>query len=158
MEQTHPLLERLIFPTLCLVVAALMLYEQATGAYRAESRVYILFLAIPVFLLSLFDLVCVLRHKLPEPPPAADTDHAGIPLPYIRPVTFLAVALIGISVISDIGFPIVFSALCVTAMLLLGERRLLRLATLPAVIVTIVHFIFVGVLGLDLPYGALWNA
>lgn len=153
-EQPRPLLERLIFPTLCLVVAALMIYEQMSGAYRTESRAYVMSLAVPILLLSIIDLVSALRRK----ESAAGPDQPRPQRPYIRPVTFLVVALVGVAVISALGFPIVFGTLSVTAMLLLGERNPLRLAALPAAIVAMVHFVFVGVLELDLPYGALWNA
>jgi len=76
----------------------------------------------------------------------------------VRPLVFLVVALGGVSVISYLGFPIVFAAISLTSMVLAGERHPLRLLALPAAIVATVHFVFVGVLGLDLPYGAIWNA
>jgi len=159
-KEHRPVIERLMFPGICLIVSISMIYEQIAGDYRKESMYYVLAIAGPVFALSLIDMIVQLRGDANakrkadagDSPPPQFMDKT-----YVRPVLAAVTALAGVLLLNVLGYFLVFPALVILIMLIAGMRSALSISLVAAGVLLVVHFIFVGLLGLDLPVGQLFN-
>ena len=153
--------------------AVYALWEQFTGDYRPITTQYALMLAVPVLLLAALVTIEALipsfgklaitswLFKTPELG-TDDTDVAKEPTQEDKRVggAFRVIALVGaasalVYFLEDIGYPICFFVFVVVTMLALGLRSVFTILLAAVLTTLMVHFIFVGLLGLDLPLGLL---
>jgi len=163
----------LLFPALAIGYAVFALWEQLSGNYQEITTGYALLLAVPILVLAgiiiLREIFPVLRHLiiirfLFVDPSKELEEYAGSEEtvePETRPGgAYRVIALAGLAFIlvvgmEEIGYLLgffLFSALVLRA---LGIRSPVIILAVAAGTALMVHFVFVGVLDLDLPLGIL---
>ena len=171
----------LLFPALAIGYAVFALWEQLSGNYKEITTDYTLLLAVPVLVLAgviilqeifpLLGRLVILRSlfAVPSADPSADPSmeleaSAGSEEtvePEIRPGgAFRVIALAGLALIlvvgmEDIGYFLGFSLFSALVLWALGIRSLITILAISVGVAVMVHFVFVGILNLDLPPGIL---
>ncbi|MCZ6448218.1 MAG: tripartite tricarboxylate transporter TctB family protein [Alphaproteobacteria bacterium] len=150
----------LLVPVLALAYGAHALWELTTGPFHNATIIYTYVIAIPMLILGAIAVAGDLRNpaKASEPAEAAASgdDREDVVKGGGRRVALVVlISLALISVLSWVGYLIAFF-LFVLAVLWAVELRNWVAGVVIAVIMTaVVHFIFVLVLGQDLPVGIL---
>lgn len=154
-----PLVERLVFPGLALLVCGILGYEQLTGSFRPETRTYILVLIAPVALLSL--IIAVREVLTPSSiDEFEDAEEKALPLVnrrHVRVLLAAGLAFLCVLLFTTLGYFIAFPIISIGVLLLTNTVSPVRIFAVTFGILLMVHFGFVGLLGLDLPAGALFE-
>lgn len=163
----------LLFPALAIGYATFALWEQLSGNYKEITTDYTLLLAVPIlFLAGIIILqeifpplgrVMILRTLFADPSKELE-EYVGseetVEAPPRPGGTFRVITLAGLAFILVVGMEYIgyflgfflFSALVLWA---LGVRSFITILAISAGGALMVHFVFVGVLSLDLPPGIL---
>ena len=167
----------LLFPALAIAYAVFSLWEQLSGNYKEITTDYTLLLAVPVLVLAgiiilqeifpHFGRLMILRSlfAVPSADPSkelkASAGSEETAEPEIRPGgAFRVIALVGLALIlvvgmEDIGYFLGFFLFSALVLWALGIRSLITILAISVGAAVMVHFVFVGILNLDLPPGIL---
>ena len=163
----------LLFPAVAIGYATFTLWEQLSGNYKEITTDYTLLLAVPIlFLAGIISLqeifpvlarVMVLRSLFAEPPKALEEDAGPVetveaearPGGEFRVIALTGLAFILVVGMEEIGYFLGFFLFSALVLLANGVRSYITIVAISAVGALMVHFVFVGVLNLDLPPGIL---
>ncbi len=152
----------LLVPGLAFAYGAFALWELTTGQFREATIIYTYVIAIPMLILGVISLVVDLRRRdaatgseEQEAGERAGAEEPDAPGGARRVFWVVAASIVLILVLPYVGYVIGFF-LYVLALLWAVELRNWVAAFIIAVIMTaVVHFVFAGLLGQDLPIGPL---
>ncbi|MEE8140227.1 MAG: tripartite tricarboxylate transporter TctB family protein [Alphaproteobacteria bacterium] len=163
----------LLFPAVAIGYAVFALWEQLSGNYKEITTDYTLLLAVPIlFLAGIISLqeifpalgrVMILRSLFAEPPKALEDDAGreetveaeARPGGAFRVVVLAGLAFILVVGMEEIGYFLGFFLFSALVLLANGIRSFITILAISAAGALMVHFIFVGILDLDLPLGIL---
>lgn len=163
----------LLFPALAIGYAVFALWEQISGNYREITTGYALLLAVPILILagiiSLQEIfphlgrLMILRSLFADPSKeleeytggAETVEPEAVPGGAFRVIALTGLAFILVVGLEDIGYLLGFFLFSALALWALGIRSLITILAISVGTVLMVHFVFVGVLNLDLPPGIL---
>ncbi len=173
MKFTEKTWHALLFPALAIGYAVFSLWEQFSGNFKEITTDYTLLLAVPilvlagvVFLHELFPRLghlMILRSLFADPSKDLEKiagSEETVKLE-IRPGgAFRVVALVGLAFIlvvgiGEIGYFLGFFLFSGLALWVLGIRSPFTVLAISLGTALMVHFVFVGILNLDLPAGVL---
>ena len=163
----------LLFPAVAIGYATFALWEQLSGNYKEITTDYTLLLAVPIlFLAGIISLkeifpvlgrVMILRFlftdsskELKESVGSEETVEAEArPGGAFRVIALVGLAFILVVGMEEIGYLLGFFLFSALVLLANGIRSFITILAISAAGALMVHFIFVGVLDLDLPLGIL---
>lgn len=153
-------LPRLIFPAIAVWFASYMIYEQLTGNYRSSTQNYVVGLALIVLVMCLVIVISVLLGrdtgaKTEAQPELAETDPAKKVRNASRIGLLVIMAALLVATFETVGYLIGFTLFLALTLRLLDVRKYWLIGAITAVTMSVVHFIFVQWLGVNLPMGVL---
>lgn len=160
--------DRFIFPLIAVGYTAYLVGESFVKHFHASTITYGLVLAAPIFLLAGWVLWTEYRGPKPAAPGAEPTLEASgdvvrasrrrleiWPSPMARNVMFVGLAVCFIMTTGVLGYFLAFFLFTGLSALLLGARSPWAVLGTALGMALVVHFVFVGFLGLKLPAGLL---
>ena len=131
--------------------------DQILRRYQESTIIYGLVLTIPILALAAIVLVQGWRSRRAEPAAAQVEERSEMADgPGIRRmIAFVALLAVCLLVLESVGYLLTFLGFLVASMLLLGIRSPILLASVSLGVTALVHFLFVGLLGMQFPVGIL---
>lgn len=132
--------------------------DQILRRYQESTIIYGLVLTIPILALAAIVLIQGWRSRRAKPAAAqADerTDTTTDSADVRRMIAFVALLAVCLLVLESLGYLLTFLGFLVASMLLLNIRSPLLIAGVSLGVTALVHFLFVGLLGMQFPVGIL---
>lgn len=146
----------LIVPALAVLYAAHAMWELSDGTYRRVTIIYTAIIAAPMVILGAFavagDLLKALRPDAADVPAPVE-EEAPAPGSMRRLILFIAASLALVATLNQVGYLIGFFAYSCFVLWALDMRRPVPMLAIAVAIAAMVHFVFAGLLGQDLPLG-----
>ncbi len=163
----------LLFPAVAIAYAVFALWEQLSGSYKEITTDYTLLLAVPILGLAGIIIlqeffphlarVMILRSLFADPSKEREefvgseetVEAEARPGGAFRVIALTGLAFILVVGMEEIGYFLGFFLFSLLVLLANGVRKPIIILAISAGVALMVHFVFVGVLNLDLPPGIL---
>lgn len=155
MKLTKAHLGAVLFPLLAVGYSTFSLWEHFTKEYRDLTVNYGLMVNIPVLILA---AIAIARFLFVEGALEERSSFEGAPTStgvtqLYKPIGLIFLAALLVGTIDWVGYLIGFFAFTVLALYLMGIRKHVLIFSIAIVTTTIIHFVFVQILQLQLPLG-----
>ncbi len=150
----------LLVPAMALAYGGHALWELTTGPFQNATIIYTYAIAIPMLVLGAIGVAGDIRNPVKaresEASGASGDDQEGrIPGGGRRVALVLLLSLVLISVLPYVGYLIGFFLFVLAILWAVGLKNWLASIIIAVIMAAVVHFIFVILLGQDLPVGIL---
>ena len=150
----------LLVPVLALAYGAHALWELTTGPFQNATIIYTYVIAIPMLILAVIAVAGDLRNpakarESEESAVSGEGQEGGAKGGSRRVVLVVLFSLALISVLSWVGYLIGFFLFVVAVLWAVELRNWMASVIIAVIMAAVVHFVFVGLLGQDLPVGIL---
>lgn len=157
MRNIKSLAGQLIVPALALVYAVHALWELNDGSYQRVTIIYSTVIVVPMLILGAFavagDLRNWFRGERPSGVPKPEQEHDGVPGGMRRLVLFVGGSFALVVALDFIGYLVGFFVYVCFVLWAVNYRRVVPTLGIAVAVTAMVHFVFAGVLGQDLPLG-----
>jgi putative tricarboxylic transport membrane protein len=149
----------LLVPFLALAYGTYALWELTTGPFQNATVIYTYVIAVPMLILGAIavagDLKKPSEAREAEDASGADDDDSATEGGARRVTLVVLVSLALILTLPYVGYLIGFFIFVIAVLWAVGLRNWIASLIIAVIMAAVVHFVFVGLLGQDLPVGVL---
>lgn len=157
MRDIKVLAGQLVVPALALIYAIHALWELNDGSYQRVTIIYTTVIVIPMLILGAVavggDFLRWRRGERAAGTPKPEDEHVGIPGGTRRLVLFIGASFALVLALDYIGYLVGFFVYVCFVLWALEYRRVVPVLGIALAVTAMVHFVFAGLLGQDLPLG-----
>lgn len=144
----------LVVPALALLYAAHAMWELSDGTYRHVTIIYTAVIVVPMVVFGIFAVGGdVLKALRPAARGAVAEEEGMAPGSTRRLLLFIAASFVLVVALNHVGYLVGFFTYVCFVLWALNMRRPLPMLAIAAAVTAMVHFVFAGLLGQDLPLG-----